>query len=198
MKGLKDIFKKINVKDFKRYLIFSILLLITLISFGTFKFTQARYENTTAIRVTPALSFFIVDVESVTGQIQLEGMVPRSEPYLYSFNVSNFKNNKKANVDLTYSIEIITTTNIPLNFRIFRGNNLEQNEVDVDTTTTDSNGVYYRHLIINDTNIMNYNEFCTDVYTLWVEFPETYKSSPNSYSGIIDLVDIKIDAEQVV
>ena len=45
---------------------------------------------------------------------------------------------------------------------------------------------------------MNYNEDVTDTYTLWVEFPKLYKNMPNAYSGIIDLVDVKINAEQVV
>ena len=45
---------------------------------------------------------------------------------------------------------------------------------------------------------MNYNRQCTDTYTLWVEFPRTYINNPDAYSGVIDLVDVKINAEQVV
>ena len=66
------------------------------------------------------------------------------------------------------------------------------------TITTDSNGVYYRHLKINDVSVLEYATRKTDVYTLWVEFPIQYKNNPIDYSGIIDLVDIKINAEQVV
>ena len=127
-------------------------------------------------------------------------MIPSSSPYLYQFNVSNFDStqNKRANVDLTYSIEIIATTNIPLNYRIYKGNNMNENVVDSDTTSTDSDGVYYRHLVINGVSTMSKNANQTDVYTLWVEFPIQYKNSPATYSGVIELVDIKIDAEQVV
>lgn len=198
MKGFKRIFKNIDINDFKRYLFFSILLIIVLISIGTINFTQARYESDTSVNISPSLAFFIVDVGTSSGQIKLDGLVPRNEPYLYSFNVSNFDSNKRANVDLTYSIELITTTNIPLNFKLFRGNNYEENEMDVDVTTTDENGVYYRHLIIDDINTMNYNVDTTDVYTLWVEFPKSYENYPDYYAGIIELVDIKINAEQVV
>ena len=174
MKGFKRIFKNIDINDFKRYLFFSILLIIVLISIGTINFTQARYETDTSVNISPSLAFFIVDVGTSSGQIKLDGLVPRNEPYLYSFNVSNFDSNRRANVDLTYSIELITTTNIPLNFKLFRGNNYEENEMDVDVTTTDENGVYYRHLVIDDINTMNYNVDTTDVYTLWVEFPKSY------------------------
>lgn len=198
MKGINNIKKYINAKDFKRYLFFSIVLIVTLISLRSLNFTQARYESNVSTEVSPTLAFFVVGVESATGQIKLEGMVPRTEPYLYTFNVSNFSSDGRANVDLTYSIEIITTTNMPLNFKIFKGNTMAQNEVDSDTTVTDDNGVYYRHLVINDVSVMNYNQSVTDNYILWVEFPTTYMDYPSDYAGIIDLVDIKINAEQVV
>ena len=200
MKTIKKIFEHINKKEFMRYGLFSILLLITMIVLRNFKFTQARYESSTLVNITPSIAFFIVDVQSQSGQIKLDSMVPSTTPYLYQFNVSNFDptTNRRANVDLTYSIEIITTTNIPLNYRIYKGNNMSENEVDVDTVTTDVNGVYYRHLIINGVSVMNRNASQTDVYTLWVEFPAQLKNSPAAYSGIIELVDIKIDAEQVV
>lgn len=197
MKGIKKIISHINKKDFKVYLIFSIVFIVTIIVLGSLKLTQARYETVTRINASPVLAFFIVDVQSQTGQIRLEEMIPRNEPYLYTFNVSNFNGNKRANVDLTYSIEVITTTNMPLEFKIYKGNN-SVNVIDSDTFDMDSNGVYYRHLVINNVSTFSYNADATDVYTLSVEFPLQYKNNPNDYAGIIDLVDIKINAEQVV
>ena len=198
MEKLKKILSYFDQKALKRYGIFSVLVIFLLLLIISSNLTQARYENTTSVRVTPTLAFFVVGVESQTGQIKLSSMVPRNEPYLYSFNVSNFNQTKKANVDLTYSIEIITTTNMPLNYRIFVGNDMTNNAIDADTFDTDENGVYYRHLVINNVNTLNYNTRQTDVYTLWVEFPEVNKNYPIEYAGIIDLVDIKINAEQVV
>jgi len=200
MEVLRKIFNNINMNDFLRYGLFSLLLLFTMIILRQFKFTQARYESSTLLDISPSLAFFIVDVQSQSGQIKLDSMIPSSTPYLYQFNVSNFDttNNKKANVDLTYSIEIITTTNIPLNFKIYKGNDMSENKIDSDMVITDDNGVYYRHLVLNGVSVMNHSEKHTDVYTLWVEFPVQYKNSPSAYSGIIELVDIKIDAEQVV
>ena len=45
MKGIRKIFLNINYKKLTKYLFLSFLLLITLILFGTFDFTQARYES---------------------------------------------------------------------------------------------------------------------------------------------------------
>ena len=197
MKEVKRIFKNVNSRDFRLYLFFSILLIVTLVSLGKMNFTQARYESETEVSVEPTLAFFIVDVENTSGQIKLDGIIPRTEPYLFTFQVSNFTATEHANVDLTYSIEIITTTNMHLNFKIYKGNGTTD-EIDSDTTTTDVNGVYYRHLVINDVSVMNYSQNVTDTYTLWVEFPTSNMNMPDAYAGIIDLVDVKINAEQVV
>jgi hypothetical protein len=87
---------------------------------------------------------------------------------------------------------------MPLNFTIYKGNVNNGNEVDSDTTTTNDDGVYFRHLVINDVNTMLYTQNVTDTYILSVEYPLTYKVNADDYAGIIDLVDIKINAEQVV
>jgi hypothetical protein len=198
MKGIKKIFANINIKEFKKYLFFSILLLAVIILFGKSEITKSRYENETAIRIKPSIAFFIVDVQSQTGQIKLEEMVPSTSPYLYSFNISNFHNNKHANVDLTYSVEIITTTNMPLDFHVYRDSVNSANVINTDTTTTNTDGMYFRHLVINGVNTMDYDEDVTDTFILAVDFPIQYKNNADDYAGIIDLVDIKINAEQVV
>lgn len=201
--SIKKLMSNIDKKTFSFYLFFTLLLLATLIVLSTFKFTQARYESDAVVNFSPSIAFFVVDVGTSTGQIKLAEMVPREEEYRYVFQVSNFNDERRANVDLTYSIEIITTTNMHLDFKIFKGNN-EIDQIDSDTFTTDENGVYYRHLVINDVSTMTYSANHTDTYTLWVLFPEenddetTNIGNPEAYAGIIDLVDIKINAEQVV
>ena len=195
---MKQIIEKFNKKELKRYFIFSLIVMLLIIAITTFDFTQARYETDTEIRLEPDLAFFIANVESQSGQIKLDGMLPSTTPYLYVFNVSNYKDNKKANVDLKYSIEIITTTNMPLNYKVYKGSDLTNNKVSSEYFDNDENNMYYHHLIINDISTFTYNTKQTDSYTLWVEFPVEYKAYPKDYSGIIDLVDIKINAEQVV
>lgn len=194
----KRIIANFDKKTFTFYFAFTIILLLTLIVLSTVKLTQARYETNATINVSPSLAFFIVDVASETGQIKLESMVPSDGNYDYIFQVSNFNSERRANVDLTYSIEIITTTNMPLQFKVFRRGNLQDDLVNTQTLTTDANGVFYRHLIINNASVMNYSSNHTDEYVLRVKFPLSNKDNPDGYAGVIDLVDIKINAEQVV
>ena len=53
MKGIKKIISHINKNDFRRYLIFSIVFIVTIIVLGSLKLTQARYETVTRINASP-------------------------------------------------------------------------------------------------------------------------------------------------
>ena len=195
MKGLLSHFDK---KLLLRLIVLSCLIIITLIVIRNYKFTKSKYETITDVEVTPTIAFFVTDVKSYNDSIKLEEIVPRSEPYLYSFTVSNFKDNKRANVDLTYSIEFITTTNLPLNFKLYREDDLENDITSSTSFTTDSNGMYYKHLFIEEVSSLKYSLDSTDTYILSVEFPEIYKSNPDDYSGVVELIEVYVHAEQEV
>ena len=198
MKKIKSIIKKIDKIKFVRYLILLLFFMTILVIFGSLDLTNARYETETNINMEPKLAFFITNVESQTGQIQLDGMIPSNTPYVYRFDVSNFYKNKKANVDLKYEIEIVTTTNIPLTYKVYKGNELNNNIISDDYYEQDSNGVYYRHLKIDNISYFNHDQKRTDIYSLTVEFKEEYKNLYKEYAGVIELVDIKVNAEQVI
>ena len=195
MKGLLSHFDK---KLLLRLIVLSCLIIITLIVIRNYKFTKSKYETITDVEVTPTIAFFVTDVKSYNDSIKLEEIVPRSNPYLYSFTVSNFKDNKRANVDLTYSIEFITTTNLPLNFKLYREDDLENDITSSASFTTDSNGMYYKHLFIDEVSSLKYSLDSTDTYILSVEFPEIYKSNPDDYSGVVELIEVYVHAEQEV
>ena len=119
------------------------MIIIAIFLLSKVQLTEAKYETHNTSEITPNFAFFIVDVSRQSTSIRLDNIVPRANAYTYTFQVSNFQGLKRANVDLTYSIEIITTTNMPLDYRIFLGDNLSQNEIDSDTFTTDEDGMYY-------------------------------------------------------
>ena len=198
MKELKNILAKFDTKVLKRYFLISLLIIIAIFILSKVEITRAKYETSTDVALAPNFAFFIVDVTNQTHSFRLDNIVPSASPYTYLFNVSNFQGNKKANVDLTYSIEIITTTNLPLNIKLYRGTDLTVEGQYTDTTTVNSDGVYFRHLLYNSVSTMAYSTEHTDTYTLWIEFPESYKNNSIGYAGVIELVDVEIRAEQVV
>ncbi len=195
---MKELLSHFDKKLLLRLIVLSCLIIITLIVIRNYKFTKSKYETITDVEVTPTIAFFVTDVKSYNDSIKLEEIVPRSNPYLYSFTVSNFKDNKRANVDLTYSIEFITTTNLPLNFKLYREDDLENDITSSTSFTTDSNGMYYKHLFIDEVSSLKYSLDSTDTYILSVEFPEIYKSNPDDYSGVVELIEVYVHAEQEV
>ena len=195
---MKELLSHFDKKLLLRLIILSCLIIITLIVIRNYKFTKSKYETITDVEVTPTIAFFVTDVKSYNDSIKLEEIVPRSNPYLYSFTVSNFKDNKRANVDLTYSIEFIATTNLPLNFKLYREDDLENDITSSTSFTTDSNGMYYKHLFIDEVSSLKYSLDSTDTYILSVEFPEIYKSNPDDYSGVVELIEVYVHAEQEV
>ncbi len=198
MKELKKFLHNINLKDFKHYLIISVVFIVALILISSFNFIQARYESRVTATSSPNVAFFIVDVGTQTGQIELENIVPNKEPYVYCFSVSNFNSERHADVDLKYNIEIITTTNLPLEYSVYSDEQLSNEILDQDIITTNDDGVFFKHLIIDQVNMMGYDDDVTDYYYLVVNYPISNKIFPEYYAGMIELIDIKINAEQDV
>lgn len=197
MKGIKKILKNFNILELKKYLVLSVIILIAVILLSKVEITEAKYETENSTAITPNFAFFIVDVSTQSASLMLDNIVPRSQPYIYTFQVSNFKGVKKANVDLTYSIELISTTNLPLNIELYKGNNTSTSNY-TETVTTNSDGVYFKHLLFGSISTMGHDARHTETYTLLVEFPSSYMNEANGYAGVIELIDIEIRAEQVV
>ena len=195
---MKELLSRFDKKLLLRLIILSCFIIITLLIIRNYRFTKSKYETITDVEIKPTIAFFIADVKSYNDSIKLEEIVPRSEPYLYSFTVSNFKGEEKANVDLTYSIEFITTTNMPLEYKLYKEDDLNHDITSSTSYTTDSNGMYYKHLYIDGVSSLKYNAKNTHTYVLSVEFPEIYKDNPVDYSGVVELIEVYVHAEQEV
>ena len=198
MKGMKKFLSHFDIKVFKTYFFISILLILTVVGLSKVRLTSAKYESEKELDIKPSFAFFITEVGTESASITLDNIVPSDEPYLFAFTVSNFKDNKKANVDLEYSIEMISTTNLPLNFKLYKNPNFTNESQYTDSTTQNNDGVYFRHLLYNREFVMSYRQAITDTYTLWVEFPSSYKNEYADVNGIIELIDVEIKAKQVV
>ncbi len=198
MKGLKRIITKFDLSVFKKYFILSFIIIISVFILSRLEFTAAKYVTDTDVSLSPDFAFFIVNVSTQSATIRLDNMVPRDRAYEYTFQVSNFKGTEKANVDLTYSIEVISTTNLPLMIKLFKGTNTNQTPNYTETITANSDGVYFKHLLYSGVSTMLFNNRYTDTYTLWVQYPVSAMDEAEGNAGVIELIDVEIRAEQVV
>lgn len=162
--------------------------------------TYTRYESNVDISADASVAFFIVNQGTYENTISLTGLTPSTEPLYYTFYVTNYKDDKRANVDLEYKISFETTTNLPLQYEIIRNESFSGNHTNLLGTPTvrqDEHDVYYRVYENDETYSFVHTANEADQYVLKVVFPESYKNSPDLYQGGVELFSIIIDASQV-
>ena len=194
--------KKISYRN----LIILIVVIILLIIIGI-TITMARYRSTGTSDVMAEIAFFVVEEGFQSGNIMLEGLYPREEPFEYEFTIANTDGTTTAETSIDYTIEMVITTNLPLEIKMYRktsngGNYSELDDEDIienkievrevgDTWTT-----YVRKIKIKDGNF-KFSQAQTDTYKLSAIFPIEYIET-EEFEGMIENVAITVDAKQKI
>ena len=171
-------------------------LLAVLIIINT---SNARYESTAVSNTELEIALYALE-EDDTYTISLNKMVPREDPYVYRFTVTNTdKNGHLTDVRLYYDLKIITTTNMHLDYALYKNQNYlsegASSIVNLDIVAPDNDGTFFRTLTTSRV-YFGYQAVETNEYTLLVYFPETYKDS--TYQDLIESIQINIDSQQAV
>ena len=161
----------------------------------------SRYESTANVSAQASVAFFVIDQGTYENTISLTGLTPRTDPFYYNFKVMNYKNNKRCNVDLTYTIKFETTTNLPLQYEVIRNESFDDpdytNLLTTSTMRQDEHDVFYKVYTNNNTYSFTHTSNQTDSYTLKVIFPLNNKNFPDAYQGAVEVFSIIINATQV-
>ena len=139
------------------------------------------------------IAFYVIDPKKQTQSIKIGEISPDGQDFSYDIEVSNFNETKVSEVNLDYTFEVITTTNIPVTYSLYR-NDGDTNIIGNREIIQDSNDMYffkYESL----TGSFYHDIPRTDKYTLVVNFPQTYNNE--KYQDLIDTVQISLDAKQV-
>ena len=198
IKHLKKFINNINKKKFKRTFFSSLVIFLLIIIISSIGFTYARYESDTTLKLNPNIAFFIVDATNTTQSLELTKMVPSNDYYDYYFEVSNFNDTGKANVDLNYNIQLKMTTNLPLTYEIYKVEDSTAANINTVNISTNQDGMYFKEYVDTNDYFMACKTKKTDRFLLRVYFPLEYKNNPDYYESVIDLVEININATQVV
>ena len=192
---MTNIIKNINKTKFLFFFKYIAIFLLVVFIINIMEITYSKYSSSANGDAAANIAFFIVDVGTYENTISLNNLEPSNNDYIYKFTVNNFKNNKRTNVKLDYNIEFVTTTNLPLTYKIYKegtNNIITSNEIIQD------GDMYFNKLRTNEAGSFSYEENQTEEYTLVVNFPITYNDKPDEYQGLIDSFMIKINATQRV
>ena len=195
-KKFYDVFDKEKfLLAFKLSILAIIILLILLLMPSSFsKFVSKSDSNAKA-----EVAFYLVKSDYFTESILLEEIAPKTEPYVYNFTVSNFSSDGRTETNLSYDLSIKTTTNLPLEYKLFLNQNYnDDGAVDIITsneTTADDDGTYFT-TFTTDKKYFSHSYDETNNYQLVAYFPPTYNDS--KYQDIYELVEIIIDSKQIL
>ena len=164
--------KKIKLK--KRELTVTLIIMITMLLFFSGYSMGKAYLNTD-IKVTGEIAKPILVVEN-NPVVQMDG---RNEKEYYNFKIKNTNKNGEVNeIDLEYSIEILTKTEETISFRLYKN---DTEEVKLENNKT--------------ANIkLKKGENQEDNYKLEIIYD---KSKSHSIEDIIQDVQIKVHSEQI-
>lgn len=191
----------INIRYYeekKKLILFGILLLSLLFfSFYLLSRAYASYQSNAKLYANIDKALYIFGGEKMSFNIDSSKIIPSNEPYTYKFSVSNFDANRHSDINFQYTVDVRSTTNLPINIKLYKDNDLQTNILGTATLVTDSDGAWYRVYETSDTYLMNYSDKITDIYTFSVEFPKIYADDV-TYADAIENIEITLKSKQVI
>lgn len=178
-----------------------VLFLFSLAFLSFLNKSFASFVSEADIKLESQTAIYLFKDDYQNFNLNLEGLIPRDSKYIYKFTVANYDEEKRSDVNIEYKLKILTTTNLPLSFKVYK-NELPTEEgatniISEDEVLTDSGGAWYRRLTFNDSYNLYYNSNSKDTFYIEVDFPKHYASNI-SYQGLIDNIEILIDSKQIV
>ena len=191
-------FNKKNILLISKLNLFFITFFITLI---IFPFTLSKYQSTATGNINSNIAFYLFKTDYQIERIKLTDLEPSTTPHIYTFTIGNQNNNKVSDVDIEYYLKIITTTNLPLRYQLYKNEEYESNDstnLINNTNTTiekDSDGTYFQTFEFDKEELL-YTTPKTNNYTLVVYFDETNKEA--KYQDTPESVRIIVDSRQII
>ena len=188
--------KKRRINNIIKLIVFLVLVVIIV---KLVLNTMARYESQTSSIGKIDIALYILHEDYQTMNLCLDNMVPREEPYIYNFSVSNFNDIGRTDMKLEYTFTIRTTTNLPLIYELYENQTYDAvgatNIIVSNTVAADDDGTYFK-TITTAPEIFGFDENQTNYYQLAIFFPGSNNSA--EYQNIIESIEVIINSSQVV
>ncbi|MCI6712282.1 MAG: hypothetical protein SO067_06850 [Bacilli bacterium] len=189
----------IDIKKFLKYNRLTIAIIILAILLFIVPITYSRFQSTRTPNTEIETAFYIIDSNYETKSVHLDDLVPSDTPYTYNFTVANNNGTDRAETDIEYTIEITSTTNLPLTYALYL--NQEYTDEDStniiinDTTQPDEYGTYFKKMVTESKKFSHLKDE-SNSYQMTVVFPKEYEYF--EYQGIIEGIIITVKSKQVI
>lgn len=189
----------IDIKKFLKYNRLTIAIIILALLIFIIPITYSKFQTSTTPNANIETAFYLIDSTYETKTIKLDNLVPSDNTYTYNFTVANNDGTKRAETDIEYTINIKTTTNLPLTYALYLNQQYTDNgSTDViinDITEADENGTYFKKMT-TDSTIFSHQKDENNFYQLTVIFPKEYDDF--EYQGIIEGIFITVESKQII
>lgn len=187
-----------NKKIMRLYAKLAILVLCMLIIARIFVLVLSKYESISDSYANVDIAFYLFKEDYKTMTVNLASIEPRDNAYIFEFTVGNQDGIEIAETDLEYELTLRTTTNLPLTFELYK--NQQYTDLEAESIIKEENilpdeyGTYFRTMT-TEKSFLPYTQGTTNLYQLVVHFPANYDQE--KYQDIIELLEIKVNAQQV-
>lgn len=188
-----------NRKITKRIIIILILLCFLILLTQLIRLTFSRFESDATSSSNIPVAFYVLNEGFQNMNLNLDSLIPRNEPYVYTFTISNSNGEQICNTDMEYTLTIRTTTNLPLEYNLFMNqdytDSASQSIIETNQVEKDSSGTFFRIITTQKQNF-SFKQEQTNTYQLVVNFPEKYNTI--DYQDVIEGIEITIDSMQII
>ena len=179
----------------------SLFVLIVLIIVAIIPLTISKYETSSRGNINSNIAFYLFHDDYIVQNVNLSNVDFSQGHYVLNFTVSNQNNNKVSDVDISYVLKVVTTTNLPFSYELYE--NEEYNSSGATNLINNSNtvvekdedGTYFQTFTMHEEELL-YRSPKVNSYTLVVNFLDYYKNA--KYQDMVESVRIIIDSKQVI
>ena len=179
----------------------SLFLLILFIIIAIIPLTISKYETVTNGNINSNIAFYLFNDSYQTENVTLSNVDFTRGYYVVNFSVSNQKGTKVSDVDISYILKVVTTTNLPFEYELYENEDYNDNGATnlISSSNTDvsrdDDGTYFQTFTMNEETLL-YNSPSANQYTLVVYFGDYYNNA--KYQDMVESVRIIIDSKQII
>lgn len=179
----------------------NILIIILLLIIKIMPVTLSKYQSSGIGNMNSNIAFYLISADYLTQNIKLTDLTPSDEAYVYTFTIGNKKEEEISEVDIEYTLSIVTTTNLPLRYELYENTNYqEEGSVNLISATntvvsSDSDGTYFQNFTFEKEELY-YQTPTTNTYTLVIYFDQTNNDA--KYQDVVEGIQIIVDSRQMI